>query len=70
MMSARAGDIILDRYLPDASPELREEARENLRRLARLIICVHERLARERGDNPIRANAALELESESNSTVV
>jgi hypothetical protein len=59
------GDIILDRYLPNASPEQREEARENLRRLARLSIRVHERLARERGDNPIRANGTAELESES-----
>lgn len=66
MPAHRPGDIILDRYLPDASPEQREEARENLRRLARLIVRVHERLARERGDKSIRANSTAELESESN----
>lgn len=70
MSAHRPGDIILDRYLPNASPEQREEARENLRRLARLIIRVHERLARARGDNSIRANGTAELESESNSAVV
>jgi hypothetical protein len=37
------GDIIIDRYMPDATPEQREEARENLRRLAKLILRVHER---------------------------
>lgn len=69
-MMAAPGDIILDRYLPNASAEQREEARENLRRLARLIVRVHTRLARECGDNSIRVNGPPELESESNSTHV
>ena len=60
------GDIILDRYLPDTSPEQREEARENLRHLARLIIRAHERLLHKRGDNAIRAPGAGEVDSESN----
>jgi len=68
MSEHRPGDIILDRYLPNAAPEQREDARENLRRLARLIIRVHTRLARERGDNTIRAKSASEVDSESSST--
>ena len=39
----RPGDFILDRYMPDATPEEREGARENLRRLAKLLLRVHER---------------------------
>jgi hypothetical protein len=44
MPAHRPGDIMLDRYLPNASPEKREEARENLQRLAGLIVRVHSRL--------------------------
>jgi hypothetical protein len=62
----RPGDIILDRYLSNARPEKREEARENLRRFARLLIRVHERRAREK--NAIRANVDPALESESRTT--
>ena len=40
-------DNIIDRYLPNATPDQREEARYNLQRLARLIIPVQDRLARE-----------------------
>ena len=42
----RPGDYILDRYMPGATPEQREVARENLRRLAKLLLRVHERLVR------------------------
>ena len=61
----RPGDIILDRYLPNASPEKREEARENLRRLGRLLIRVHRRLAVDNPQSSIRANDVPGIESES-----
>jgi hypothetical protein len=66
----RPGDIILDRYLPNASPEKREEARENLRRLGRLLIRVHTRLAVDNPQSSIRANGAPALDSESVPTSV
>jgi hypothetical protein len=65
MPAHRPGDIILDRYLPHASEEEREAARENLRRLARLLIRVHERLALDTPQEAIRANDEPALESES-----
>ena len=46
----RSGDYIINTYLPNASPEQREEARESLRRFAKLFIRVHERLAKERAE--------------------
>ena len=61
----RPGDIILDRYLPNASPEKREEARENLRRLGRLLIRVHTRLAVDNPQVAIRASGGRGIESES-----
>lgn len=61
----RPGDIILNQCLPNASIEERETARENLRRLARLLVRVHERLAL---DNPqafsrLLADSGLDSES-------
>jgi hypothetical protein len=41
------GDRILDRYMPNATAEEREAARQNLRRLARVLIGIEDRLARE-----------------------
>jgi hypothetical protein len=58
------GDIILDRYMLNASEEEREIARENLRRLARLLIRVHERLTLDNPEDAIRTNADSKLESE------
>lgn len=60
----RPGDVILDQYLPHASAEEREAARENLHRLVRLLIRVHERIALEDPKPAICANPlpALELE--------
>lgn len=52
--SRQAGDKFLDHYLPNNSIDEREAARENLRRLARLIIRVHERGARDVVDRTIR----------------
>jgi hypothetical protein len=43
----RPGDAILDRYMPNATREEREEARENLRKLVRILLAVFERAARE-----------------------
>jgi hypothetical protein len=57
------GDSIIDRYIPNASIEEREEARENLRRLARFLIGVHERRAEV--DNSIRAETSAMVESAS-----
>lgn len=64
------GDIILDRYLPNATGEEREAARENLRRLARLLIRVHERLALGNPQPSIRAPSAPALESELSPTYI
>ena len=43
----KPGDLIINKYMPDATPEQKEEARENLRAFARLIVRVETRLARE-----------------------
>jgi hypothetical protein len=64
------GDIILDRYLPNATAEEREAARENLRRLARLLIRVHVRRALDNPQSAIRANGVSALESELHPTSV
>ena len=45
--SPQPGDLILDRYLPDATPEKREEAREVLREHALLLIRIGERILAE-----------------------
>ncbi len=66
----RPGDLILDRYMPNATLEEREAARESLRRLARLLIRVHERLALDNPQRTIRAIAEPALESESLPTSV
>ena len=58
------GDIILDRAMLNASQEEREAARENLRRFARWLIRVHERLARGKDASTICANGEGALESE------
>jgi hypothetical protein len=66
----KPGDYILDRYLPHASAETREESRENLRRLARLLIRVHTRLARDNPQGKIRGNDGDEVDSESHPQIV
>ena len=43
----RAGDDLLDRYLPDADKEARERARDAFREWAFLILRIGERLDRE-----------------------
>jgi hypothetical protein len=65
MSAHRPGDIILGRHLPNATPEERETARESLYRFARLLMRVHERLALDNPQQPIRASDELALESDS-----
>jgi len=51
----RPGDLILDRYLPEADEETRERAREVLRAHALLLIGIGERIEAEMaqaGDSP------------------
>jgi hypothetical protein len=43
----RPGDLILDRYFPDASEEAREQAREDFRKLTALFLKIGDRLERE-----------------------
>jgi hypothetical protein len=46
-LSARKpGDIILDRYMPDADEAEREQARENLRRFAKALLRIAMRQTR------------------------
>lgn len=47
MTIRRPGDILLDRYLPDASVEDRERAREAFRAHAQLLIRIGERVLEE-----------------------
>lgn len=49
----KPGDLILDRYLPNATPDAREEAREALRKHALLLIRWGERaLSEQAADSP------------------
>jgi hypothetical protein len=51
----RPGELFIDRYMPNASEEAREEAFANLRSLVALLVRIDERLAledRERHDSP------------------
>ena len=70
MLAHRPGDVILDRHLPNATEEQREVARENLRRLARLLVRVHERVALDNPQSTIRAIGQPALDSESLTTSV
>ena len=60
----RPGDGIIDCYMPDATPEEREEAHENLRRLARVLIRIEDRLAREWYERQSREDDIGAVESE------
>ena len=53
----RPGDIILDRYMPGASDAEREEARENLRAYAAIVLRIATRLATEDHEQAIRAKS-------------
>lgn len=43
----RPGDLIIDRYMPDASPEVREEARRRLCNYVRVLLRISMRLEQE-----------------------
>jgi len=64
MAERTPGDIILDKYMPQASAEERDAARQNLQRLARLILRVHDRLDRY-PQQAIRATGVSAVDSES-----
>ena len=46
----RPGDLILNRYMLNASEEEREAARENLREFAIAIVGIAERIAKEKAE--------------------
>ena len=60
----RPGDLIIDRYMPNASDAEREEARENLRLLAGVLMRIEDRLAQEWYEKRIREEGVAGLESE------
>lgn len=47
MREKRPGDLLLDRYFPDADEETRESARERFREFALLLVQIGERVNRE-----------------------
>jgi hypothetical protein len=47
----RPGDLFIDRYMPKATKEAREEAYANLRALVALLVRIDERLALEEREN-------------------
>ena len=64
----RPGDVILDRYMPDASPEEREAARTNLYGFVAVLLRIATREATEEAERAIRAKDGGEVESESLTT--
>jgi aminoglycoside/choline kinase family phosphotransferase len=55
---------IVNRYMPSATPEEREEAMTNLKQLARALMRIETRLAREWYAQQIRDSGAAAVESE------
>lgn len=60
--NCRPGDFILDRYMPDATAEEREVARENLRAFALVVVGIARRLALEEREQAIRARTDITVE--------
>lgn len=60
----RPGDIILNRYMPDASEAEREEARANLYAFVAVLARIARRRTDEQIEAEIRAKAKREVESE------
>lgn len=58
----RPGDVILNRYMPHATVAEREVARENLRKLARFMLRVEARKAREWREQQIRESGTSEVQ--------
>lgn len=44
----RPEDVFIDRYMPGASEEEREAARQNVQRLVAVLIRINDRIGRER----------------------
>lgn len=63
----RPGDLILDRYMPNASEIEREEARQNLCAYAAVVLRIATRLATEEYEEAIRANRTLKVALKSSS---
>jgi hypothetical protein len=61
----RPGDVILGRYMPDASQEEREAARANLYGFVAVLLRIATREALDNVEKSIRANGEGEVESES-----
>ena len=61
----RPGDVILDRYMPDATAEEREAARANLYGFVAVLLRIATREATEEAEQAIRAKSGGEVESES-----
>lgn len=47
----RPGDLILDKYMPNATEEEREAARKNLREYAVIVVEIAKRLAKEEAEH-------------------
>jgi hypothetical protein len=58
----RPGDLFIDRYMPKATEEAREEAYANLRALVALLVRIDERLAFEDRNSMIRSNLDCEVD--------
>ena len=61
LRTPRPGDLILNRYMPNATEEEREEARDNLRAYAMVVLRIATRLATEEYEREIRAREADEV---------
>lgn len=64
----RPGDVILDRYMPDATGEEREAARANLYGFVAVLLRIATREALDNVEKSIRAKGGGEVESESLTT--
>jgi hypothetical protein len=61
LRTPQPGDLILNRYMPNATEEEREEARDNLRAYAMVVLRTATRLATEEYEQEIRAREADEV---------
>jgi hypothetical protein len=64
MSEHQPGDVFLDRYMPTASLDEREEARKRLYEFVETLMAMGERLLAS-GDKEIRQNDVSELDSPS-----
>jgi hypothetical protein len=62
------GDVFLNRYMPNATHEEREQARQNLYDFFAVLLRIATRRMNEDHEREIRANADLALDSESGSS--